>query len=58
MGQRKGKQEEKKVQCRQCEASFFLYNDLKDHWKQVHEGKWVEVVQYIENTKHVGEVNE
>ena len=58
MGQKKGKVGERKLKCKQCPASFVLFSDLKDHWKHEHTGEYQVVQRYIEETKHVGEVNE
>jgi len=38
--------------------TFLLFNELKEHWKQEHSGEYRVVQKFIEETKHVGEVNE
>ena len=58
MGQKKAKRGVGRHQCRECKTSFEFYSELKDHFKKKHEGKYRAVVRYIEETKHVGEVNE
>lgn len=58
MGQKKGKVEERKLKCKQCVETFVEFKDLKGHWKVEHEGELAKVMDYIEKTKHVGDVNE
>ena len=58
MGQRKVKLEAKRLKCKQCVETFLLFNELKEHWKQEHSGEYRVVQKFIEETKHVGEVNE
>ena len=58
MGQKKVKVEVKRVKCKQCDETFDLFNELKDHWKHEHVGQYQVIQRFIEETKHVGEVNE
>jgi len=50
--------EEKRHKCKRCGVAFKDYSELKGHWKDKHEGELRRVMEFIEQTKHVGDVNE
>lgn len=48
----------RKHKCKECGWKFDEYRYLKDHFASVHELKFKKIKEFIEDTRHIGEINE
>ena len=44
--------------CKVCGAGFIEYQYLKEHFQSVHELEFKKIKKFIEDSGHIGEINE